>query len=80
MRSAARLTGELLARKGHATPTGGFASAAIALSQSLPAPDERGLGRLASGGTGVLTAGRIHDDAEGQHKRSPGKRRERDAG
>jgi hypothetical protein len=56
MRSAARLTGELLARKGQATPTGGFASAAIALSQPLPAPHKRG--RAAGEGSRAATGPR----------------------
>jgi hypothetical protein len=40
MTRTARLTGALLARKGHAAPTGGFAYPTIDLSQPLPAPDK----------------------------------------
>ncbi len=38
MSARAKLTSDLLVRKGHASPTGGFAHAGIDLSQPLPAP------------------------------------------
>jgi hypothetical protein len=38
MNRHAKLTSDLLVRKGHASPTGGFAHAGIDLSQPLPAP------------------------------------------
>lgn len=41
MSQPARLTGDLLARKGQAFPTGGFAAAALGLVPPLPAPQAR---------------------------------------
>ena len=40
MTRTARLTSALLARKGQASPTGGFACPTIDLGQPLPAPDK----------------------------------------
>jgi len=45
MRAPARLSGELLARRGQALPTGGFAYASIALDQPLPAAERTALVR-----------------------------------
>jgi hypothetical protein len=42
MTQTARLTSALLARKGQAFPTGGFACPTIDLGQPLPAPDKLG--------------------------------------
>jgi hypothetical protein len=42
MTQTARLTSALLARKGQAFPTGGFACPTIDLRQPLPAPDKLG--------------------------------------
>ena len=48
MRPPAKLSGELLARKGQALPTGGFAYATIALDQPLPPPGTTALVRYAA--------------------------------
>jgi hypothetical protein len=50
MRGRARLTSDLLVRKGQAIPTGGFAHAGIELSQPLPASARLGIPRA----TGLL--------------------------
>ena len=53
MNRHARLTGDLLVRKGQASPTGGFAHAGIELSQPLPAPTTLDLSRIGTAlGTG----------------------------
>jgi hypothetical protein len=48
MRAPARLSGELLARKGEALPTGGFAYATLALDQPPPASKTAALVRYGS--------------------------------
>jgi hypothetical protein len=56
MTRTARLTSALLARKGQASPTGGFSCPAIDLGQPLPAPD-----KLSSPHRGmVLTRGALN--------------------
>jgi hypothetical protein len=51
MNRRAKLTGDLLVRKGHASPTGGFAHAGIDLGQRLPGPAKPDAPRAA----GILT-------------------------
>ncbi|HEX3207945.1 MAG TPA: hypothetical protein VHQ91_01100 [Geminicoccaceae bacterium] len=69
MSRRARLTSDLLVRKGQAIPTGGFAHAGIELSQPLPAPAALG----AAHANGVPAPGPLAADAA--PARSPGRRR-----
>jgi hypothetical protein len=64
----ARLTSDLLVRKGQAIPTGGFAHAGIELGQPLPAPAALGAARA----NGVAAPGPLPADLA--PARSPGRR------
>ena len=48
MREPAKLTADLLARRGQALPTTGFGSPSLALAELLPAPDKSTLRRYAT--------------------------------
>ena len=60
MSQHAKLTGDLLVRKGQASPTGGFAHAGIEMSRRLPAPAKLGAPRTngvhATGPVGLSAA------------------------
>lgn len=77
MRAPARLSGELLARKGQALPTGGLAYATMTLDQPLPSYGPAVLVRYGSlPAQDALTQGASRRTAE--RRRQPAGRREED--
>jgi hypothetical protein len=73
MTEPARLTPELLARKGQALPTTGFAHA-VALGRPLLGPDQRARGRY----DGAPRAGAEARQATGDRRQEPAGRRQED--
>ena len=78
MRAPARLSGELLARKGQALPTGGLAYAAMTLDQPLPSYGSAALVRYGSlpAQDALAQGGSRRTSAE--RRRQPAGRREED--
>jgi len=78
MRAPARLSGELLARKGQALPAGGLAYAAMTLDQPLPACGRPALVRYGSLPAQDALAQDGGRRTTVQRRRRPARRREQD--
>jgi hypothetical protein len=78
MRPPAKLSGELLARKGEALPTGGFAYARLALDHPLPPPGATALVRYAAAPASMTVARNDSRKGAPERRREPSGRRAED--
>lgn len=78
MRAPARLSGELLARKGQALPSGGLAYATMALDQPLPSCGTSALVRYGSVPAQDALAREASRRTTAERRRQPSGRREED--